>query len=280
MNQGFFKGYYFKHTKQGDVVALIPGVSEDTAFVQIITNSGSHWENFNRASFSKPVLNIAIGKNVFGAHGVTIDTPRVRGSIAYTGITPIRYDVMGPFAYLPMECRHSVVSMRHELSGGLSVDGVYHDFTGGIGYIEGDSGRSFPRRYVWVQCNEFDEPCSVMASVADIPLMGLWFTGVICICWYRGREYRIASYLGGKACCVRPDALVLAQRGLRFEVQIQASPSAPLLSPVGGRMSGVIRESPSAEGVFRLYDRDVLVFELYGIGVGHEYCGSWGDGLA
>ena len=31
------------------------------------------------------------------------------------------------------------------------------DFTNGVGYIEGDSGTSFPESYVWVHCNDFSE---------------------------------------------------------------------------------------------------------------------------
>ena len=78
---------------------------------------------------------------------------------------------MGPFKYFPMECRHGIISMRHTLEGRLKLNGKEIDFTNGLGYIEKDSGRSFPSSYVWVQANDFDEPCSIMASVADIPFL-------------------------------------------------------------------------------------------------------------
>ena len=35
----------------------------------------------------------------------------------------------------------------------------------GLGYAEKDSGTSFPRSYLWMQCNDFSEPCSVMVSI-------------------------------------------------------------------------------------------------------------------
>lgn len=37
-----------------------------------------------------------------------------------------------------------------------------------------------------------------MLSVADIPVMGLRFTGIIGVVLWRGKEYRLATYLGAK----------------------------------------------------------------------------------
>lgn len=53
------------------------------------------------------------------------------------------------------------------------------DFNDGRGYIEGDSGVSFPRSYTWVQCKAFRDGTSVMTSIALIPLGRLDFTGGI-----------------------------------------------------------------------------------------------------
>ena len=124
------------------------------------------------------------------------ELPGVQGAVRYGPLSPLRTDIMGPFRFLPMQCSHSVYSMAHTLAGGFTVDGRFIDLTGGTGYIEGDRGSAFPRDYLWVQCNDFAQPCSVMASVAHIPFCGRSFTGCICAVVYRGREYRLATYRG------------------------------------------------------------------------------------
>jgi hypothetical protein len=88
---------------------------------------------------------------------------------------------MGPFRFVPlMECRHSVLSMSHSLSGSLRLNGKSVCFNGGVGYIEGDRGHSFPRRYIWTQCNWREEsPCSLMLSAADIPFAAGTSAGII-----------------------------------------------------------------------------------------------------
>ena len=76
-----------------------------------------------------------------------------------------------------MQCRHGVVSMGHTVHGRVTVDGQTHVFGGGSGYAEKDSGRSFPKSYLWLQCNDFTPPCALMLSIAHIPFLGGAFTG-------------------------------------------------------------------------------------------------------
>ena len=57
-----------------------------------------------------------------------MDTPglNVNGRLDFGTLTPIKYDIMGPFALVPfMECRHSVISMRHPVWGALFHENIY-----------------------------------------------------------------------------------------------------------------------------------------------------------
>ena len=102
---------------------------------------------------------------------------------------------MGPFAYIPgMECRHAVYSMKHTVNGELRVNDQIFRFENDMGYMEGDSGTSFPDRYIWTQ--HFIPEGSVMLAAASIPLAGIRFTGTVGFLFYRNREYRFATYLG------------------------------------------------------------------------------------
>ena len=93
----------------------------------------------------------------------------ISGNLILSNHKKIKYDIMGPFYYIPfMECSHFIVSMSNTVNGAVNINGIKHVFSDGLGYIEGDRGCSFPRRYFWTQCL-FDNN-SVMLSIADIPL--------------------------------------------------------------------------------------------------------------
>lgn len=59
---------------------------------------------------------------------------------------------------------------QHEtqpVEGTVKVNDQEIDFTGGRGYIEKDWGSSFPKRYIWIQSNHFEEPtASLFFSIA------------------------------------------------------------------------------------------------------------------
>ncbi|MDD6189010.1 MAG: hypothetical protein PUB32_05460 [Clostridiales bacterium] len=78
------------------------------------------------------------------------------------------------------------------------MNGELLDFSGGIGYVETDRGRSFPRAYLWTQC-AWQEPRrgGLMLSIATIPMAIGNFTGCICAIIYDGREYPFSNLPGG-----------------------------------------------------------------------------------
>lgn len=270
MKKDHFEGWYFKHQAGGETLAFIPGRAESGAFVQMIGNGGSR--NFEVESLSVKDGVIRAGNCVFSIEGAVIDLPSVQGEIRYGPPTKLRGDIMGPFRRLPMECRHEVVSMRHELRGSVFAEGKEMVFDGGFGYIERDSGTSFPSSYQWIQCNAFREPCSVMLSIARIPFLGGHFTGCICAVVYGEREYRLATYKGVRIRVAEPGYVVLSQGNLLLKIDIRSCAAAhSLLSPVQGRMTGTIRESNRACARFRLWEKGNRVFDLRSENAGYEY---------
>jgi tocopherol cyclase len=256
-----FEGWYFKHQKEGESLAFIPGHAESGAFIQMISSSGSRQFEINNLTVQHGI--IRADKCIFSHKGMVIDLPGVAGKIEYGPLSPLDSDIMGPFRFLPMECSHGVISMCHTLDGSVSIEGTVTDFSGGRGYIEKDSGTSFPRSYLWLQCNDFPEDCSVMLSIASIPFAGLSFTGCICALLYKGREYRLATYKGVKLILQGPEHIRLSQGKLILEADIYNSGEGfSLRSPVEGRMSGIIRESSNVGLSLRLWDRGVKVLDL------------------
>lgn len=258
-----FEGYYFKQQKENTTLACIAGRSSEEAFVQVITNERS-FQVFYPLDQYKRRDRIAVGPNTFGADGISLrvetDAIRLFGDIVFDSLTELPSDIMGPFRFLPMECRHRVVSMRHGLFGCLTLNGRALDFTGGFGYIEGDSGRSFPESYAWFQCNDFQEPCSVMASIAKIPFCGFSFTGCICAIWRAGKHIRLATYSGATVLEKSENRLEIKQGKLRLTIDVEKRAAHPLSAPGMGWMNRVIHEAPVCGARVRLLsDADVLL---------------------
>lgn len=270
MNKKRFEGWYFKHQRNDKILAFIPGIAQSGAFIQIIADNGSRHFNIDRFRLQNGT--IYADNCIFSKNGVVIDLPGVHGEILYGSLTPLGSDIMGPFRYLPMECRHGVVSMMHTLAGSLDMDGQVIAFDEGRGYIEKDSGASFPRSYRWIQCNAFNEPCSIMVSIADIPFLGFGFTGCICAIIHKGREYRLATYNGVCIIASEANCICLMQGKYRLQIDIKDPPSGhPLRSPIQGQMSGTIRESNNVRARFRLWENSASVFDLDSESVGYEY---------
>ena len=267
---GKFRGYYFKHQKNGRTVAFIPGVSEDGAFLQVITDRRSYHFEFPSAVMGRE---ITIGKCLFSKDGIHIDLPGIQGDILYSDIMPLKSDVMGPFRFFPMECRHKIVSMRHRLNGSMKIENEIYDFEGGTGYIEGDSGRSFPQKYVWLQANNFADGSSVMLSVAEIPFCGFRFEGCICVVLTGEKEYRLATYLGAKA-VVSENSIVEYQGRLMLRADILSGGTGfSLASPHDGKLNGIIKENNNAKVHIQLTCKDEAICDLLSESSGLECFG-------
>lgn len=269
----YFEGRYFKHQKDGEIIALIPGRCEDAAFVQVLDRNQSFCFFYPVTEYENTGGAIRVGPNIFSVDGIHVDINRdgskISAELQYGPFTPIRSDIMGPFRFFPMQCRHGIISMRHNVNGLIQINDRAEDFTGGVGYIEEDSGCSFPSEYLWIQCNENDY--SIMLSVADIPFCGLRFTGCVCAILHQSREYRLATYRGVKIERREPAGVILRQGIYRLEVEIDSCASQPLFAPHKGKMSRTIKECVSCCAVFTFFEREHALFRLRSSHASFEY---------
>ncbi len=267
----YFRGWYFKCQNGARTLAVIPAAHRagggGASSVQVITDSGAWSFDFpyNEYREYKRGFGVSVGGNVFDADGMRLrlksGSRAVKGCVRFGPLTPIRYDIMGPFKAVPfMECRHSVVSMGHSVTGEVNVNGDIFRFDNGSGYIEGDRGRSFPREYIWTQCH-FDGG-SLMLSAARIPMLGLDFTGVIGAILWRGREYRLATYLGARAVKIAGQEITVRQGGTLFTARLIEKKPHPLSAPVNGKMSRTVHESASCVARYRFETAGKAVFDF------------------
>ena len=290
MYNDYFEGHYFKHQKGGSSIAFIPGICNENAFIQVVLKDISYKflypieQYVSKRSKDDQNVMLKVGHCKFSQKGIKIDirkkdvegkSIKIRGLIKYKDLTPIKYDIMGIFQYFPMECRHGIISMHHKLEGYIDINDEKIDFTRGNGYIEKDSGTSFPKKYLWVHCSDFnhlnisDRKCSIFVSIADIPFMGFNFKGCICVVYYKNREYRLATYLGAKIVRYDDEVVILKQGIYRLElrpginhIRKSGKRGQNLLAPEKGKMTRTVFENIACYAKFRFFRKDQLLFDL------------------
>lgn len=272
--QGYFEGWYFKHQCGGSTVALIAAhhraqTGIHTASLQVVMPERAYRLDIPIQQFRRqrrPFL-VRAGGCVFSMEGCRIDCllegRALRGELRYQNLVPPKGDVMGPFRYVPgMQCRHSVFSLSHEVEGSLRWGDRILDFHHGNGYMEGDRGRSFPRRYLWTQCGW--QGNSIMLSVADIPFCGGHFTGCICTILLEGREYRLATYYGARILEIGKRSALVRQGELELRVILEKDAAQPLRAPQNGDMTRTIYESAACRVRYMLRRESKTLFDFTG----------------
>ena len=277
----YFEGWYFKQSGEDGTVAFIPAFhvnqeGKKWASLQLITDEDvfqteAPIEEF-RAAQSRFL--VELGRCRFSRAGcrVELKTPElsVTGILNYENMRKPLYDIMGPFALVPfMECRHKVISLHHTVSGQMEINGHKYRFQDGLGYIEGDRGRSFPRSYCWTQC--YWEEGGIMLSIADIPFAGTRFQGCVGFVYINGKEHRLATYLGIKILEVSKDRIHVVQGSLELEVRLLEESPRPLRAPQHGEMDRTIHESLACMVSYKVTHKGKLILEHISQSAGFEW---------
>lgn len=280
-NKQYFEGWFYKIVSKdlNTIYSFIPGISKTDdekahCFIQIM--DGISCKSYNikypLESFSYITNDtIKIDNNIFSKNGIKLDIASgeisILGQLLFDNLRDIKRNLIAPtamgfFEYFNfLECKHEVLSMGHYIAGNLSINKIIIDFNEAKGYIEKDMGSSFPKSYVWVQCNHFNnESISLMCSVADVPFIYKSFKGFICILQIDSNEYRFASYNGSRIIAedINEQGVRIILKNNRHYLIIEAEiiKAAPLFSPKNAAMSSSIMESLKSNVSISLYDKN------------------------
>lgn len=277
----YFEGWFYKIVSKdlNSIYAFIPGISKTNdekahCFIQVMdgVNCKSYNIKYPMDSFSYVTDNtIKIDNNIFSKNGIRLDIDtvelKISGELLFNNVYDIKRNIISPtamgfFEYFNfLECKHEILSMNHDVIGELAINHIVFDFNGGKGYIEKDMGTSFPKSYIWVQCNHFNnESISLMCSVADIPFIYKSFKGFICILHVDNKEYRFATYNNSKIINENVDSktinITLENNKYYLDINADIIKAAPLFSPKNAAMSSSIMESLQSSVTISLYDKN------------------------
>ena len=253
MKRNRFFGKYFKFISNDRFCfAVIKSHANEGDMLQVITPS--------KASFITDPSSMKIEGNA-----ITFDIDQedisIKGTITLGKLHPLKKKVMGPFTYLPMECRHEIYSMCNTLEGNLLIDGKETSFDNGIGYIEGDSGTNFPKKYVWY--NSVTKDITTTFALASIPFLGfIHFTGILCFVKTKDKEYRFCTYNGAKLKKIDDKEIIISKGKYSFILLIDNKDGHLLKAPVKGDMVRYIKENLNIATSYKLMFKDQVLFEV------------------
>lgn len=282
----YFEGWYFKHVSHDlkHVWSFIPGISltkkDPHSFIQVINGitGESVYVTYpvNQFIYSKNELNLKVGNSRFTDKNISIDIEegnfKIKGELRYDKTTPYpgtRFSpgIMGWYSFVPfMECKHGIVSVNHDITGSIVINGESQSFNNGKGYIEKDWGTSFPETWIWIQANNFNaRETSFQFSVAKIPWLGKFFIGFISFVYYDASFHLFSIYNNSVISEVSHTDnsidIVIKNKNLTLRINAIKSRFGELRAPVLGQMTRRIKESIDSEVNISLYDtEDNLIY--------------------
>ncbi len=300
-HRGYFEGWYFKIIDKysKNIYAVIPGVSkaksDNHAFIQVIdaVSGKTLYKRFPISDFSFSVkeFDISIKDNHFNRNGFSVNIQdrdfNLNGKIGYTEVVPFpktifNPGIMGPFSFVPfMECYHGIVNIHCGIEGFLNINGRAADFTGGYGYLEKDWGTSFPKSWIWLQCNHFkSENTCLMFSVASIPWLTSSFDGLICFFKVGDKFFRFATYTRAKIKKLSyvNNVLEIVVEDAKNTLSLKAyvARGGVLKAPKNGMMDIDITESITSQVEVILRDKNGnIIFSDAGNNTGLELAGNF-----
>lgn len=294
----YFEGWYYKVISPDEkhAFAFIPGIAMDEngekqSFIQVLDGKKltAEYHKFSADVFrpEAETFSLSLDKSFFTERSIKVELPNIQADLRFSNQVPwpkpwYSPGIMGPFSFIPfMQCYHGIVSMDHDISGEITVDGNTIDMNGGKGYMEKDWGRSFPSAYIWMQSNHFSEPgISFKSSVAKIPWLGSSFVGFIAGLWLKDKLYRFTTYNFTRLKKSYADQDIvevhMENPSYRLEILAHREEATELASPISGFMDGRIEESMNARLEVTLTEKKsgTIIFQDTGRNAGLEVAGN------
>lgn len=271
----FFEGWYLKHQTPQCTLAFAPAfhmyeTGESFATLRIIKDDIATTIALPVQEFKaeKKRFYVEVGDNVFTHKGIKIrvDKPqlKIHGQLEFGRFTQPRANIMGSYKFAPfLGFKMGILSLYHELSGSLSINGEPFDFTGGMGYIEHCWGSAIPSAYIYTQCSWQDETGNcIMAAAGDIPFLGFTFTGCVCIIRHNGREYRVCNSSGAKLLKVTPRQMIIKQGKLELKAELILGTPEPLRTFAKDRPQRLSMKSPRKIVRYTFANDNKIIFNL------------------
>lgn len=265
--KNYFENWYFRlvDANKEKVVEILVGKSMGEkgteAFIQIMGEGIEEpiCMTYPVEKMINTQKGIQIEENSFGAEGIELNLSSekfsLKGEMSFHHHKMLKQSfwlpgLMGPFKYLPfLESYHEVICLDHVIMGNLVLNEKTLSFDKGKGYIEKDWGKTFPKVWVWAQCNHFEKhDMAVMIGIARVPIFLEYHTGFAIPIFYNDKLEVFSNYRGGQiAKLYRYKGyihLIVTQKNMVLDIKIYGSDE---ISCTTSRSTHMIRDVYSCE---------------------------------
>lgn len=180
-----FEGFYFKGYSNENIFIIICGYTKSknntVAFLQatIPGEKVNYYEYpLDQLITTKKLFTFKIGRNSFSKNGIIINEDGCNINIRFNDFdswprTVLSPSIMGSLSHVPkVECKHDVISPHLSMEGNVQINATQLEINRGIGYIDKNWGRSFPKRYFWGHLNGFSDPSISLQFAKGVPSWG------------------------------------------------------------------------------------------------------------
>lgn len=300
----FFEGWYFKicDKDNNNVFAFIPGISKGSssenshAFVQVLEGNTAMYSYIKYEEhdfiFEKNQFKVGVKGNNFSLEEISLDlihkNRKVKGRLKLKYIKKwpdslINPGSMGFYNYFWfMECYSQVCAVDGYIEGVLQVGEKSIDFTGGKVYIEKNWGKAFPKSWIWIQSNSFDEEgVSFTCSIGRVPFIFGSFSGFLVALCVKDKWYMFTTINKSNMEIKRGvnDVEILFRRKnleLRVKTRSQKNKFMLCMGPKDGEMIPLVEENLKGEVELELKDikNSTILYKGIGKSTGIEYGGE------
>ncbi len=302
--RNFFEGWYFKICDKYDdnVFAFISGIAkgksnkDSHSFVQVLEGKYALYSyikfNEDDFGFKKDHFHVCVKDNSFSLEEMKLNliykNKIIKGSLKFKNIKKwsdslINPGSMGFYNYFWfMECYTQVCAQDGDIDGELQIGDEIIDFTGGKVYVEKNWGKSFPKSWIWVQSNSFDEErISFTCSIGRVPFMFGSFSGFLVALNIKDKFYSFTSINKSTMNIKRGDSdveILFRRKNLELKVKTQSKKNMFMLcmGPKDGEMIPLVEENLKGEVELELRDIETsrIIYSGKGKSTGIEYGGE------
>lgn len=249
--KNYFFGKYYKFINNNHNFSF--------SVIDVNSNEGHSYQIIfkDKAYFVNDESQIKVNKDSL-FFNVKQDDLTLTGEISFINLNPLKRKVMGPFSIIPfMECKHDIYSMYHDLKGKIYINNSEFSFDDGVGYIEGDKGTNFPKKYIWY--NSTLPSTSLTFAIATIPLGFVKFIGILGFIKTNDKEYYLSTYNFAKLVKSDKDHITIKKHNYVLDIKISFKEGHNLKAPIKGDMSRYIKENVAVYSSYTLSYKNKII---------------------
>lgn len=271
----YFEGWYTRlvDTKNNINLAVIFALTKNEldphAFIQVYDGVGltNKYFRFDIRDFSFNGK-VIIGDNTLSPSNLKLNVDNYKFDVIFDKIIPIKkylgFDsAMSFLKMFPLVCFQEVNIIDGLFEGFIQINDIEVESKGEV-YMEKTYGYKFPKKWIWIQGNHFENDLKLSFSVGYIPLLGKYRKGFFAILHNNNKEYRFGSFNFSRIKINKKtdEKVEIIIRKRKYRLVIEATTKNPiiLVGPIdGGEMVLEVFESINSYLDVKLYKKSKLV---------------------